>query len=76
MKYLILLAFVLILGALAAAGVFMMKNGRKAGDAQAGSKNMARALALRVALSVALFLLILVSYKMGWISPTGFRAGQ
>ena len=32
---------------------------------------MARALALRVALSVALFLIILLSWKMGWIQPTG-----
>jgi hypothetical protein len=34
-------------------------------------KRMARALALRVGLSVALFLFILFSYWMGWIQPTG-----
>jgi hypothetical protein len=37
---------------------------------------MARALALRVALSVALFVFILFSYWMGWIQPTGIPAGR
>jgi hypothetical protein len=32
---------------------------------------MARALAWRVGLSVALFVCILVAYKLGWIQPTG-----
>lgn len=68
MKFVIMVAFIGILGALAAAGVFMLRKGR--GDDQR-SPNMARALALRVALSVALFLVILLSWKMGWIQPTG-----
>jgi hypothetical protein len=34
---------------------------------------MARALAVRVGLSVLLFLCILISYKLGWIQPTGIR---
>ena len=68
MKYLVGIAFVLILGALAAAGVFMLR-GSKA-DANK-SRHMARALAVRVALSVTLFLLILLSWHMGWIQPTG-----
>lgn len=68
MKFVFLIAFVGILGALAAAGIFMLRKGR--GDPKR-SPNMARALALRVALSVALFLLILLSWKMGWIQPTG-----
>ena len=67
MKILILIAFIGILGALAAAGVFMLKNG----DKSKRGPNMARALALRVGLSVALFLIILLSYLMGWIEPTG-----
>jgi len=67
MKTIVILAFIGILGALAAAGLFMFKNGNR------GSRgpNMARALALRVGLSVALFLFILLSYLMGWIEPTG-----
>ena len=36
---------------------------------------MARALALRVGLSVALFLLIMLGYWMGWIQPSGIPIG-
>ncbi len=68
MKYLVGIAFVLILGALAAAGVFMLRGSKT--DAKK-SRHMARALAVRVALSVSLFLLILLSWPMGWIQPTG-----
>ena len=38
--------------------------------------NMMRALALRVALSVLLFLCILGAYWMGWIQPTGLPVGR
>ena len=34
---------------------------------------MVRALALRVALSAALVAFLVVSYKLGWIAPTGLR---
>ncbi len=68
MKWLIALAFVAILGALGAAGALMLREGR-AGKSADG--RMMRALALRVALSVALFLLILFSFWMGWIKPSG-----
>jgi hypothetical protein len=68
MKYVIALAFVGILGALASAGVFMLRRGR---DGQAKDDHMMRALALRVALSVLLFLFILLSYWLGWIEPGG-----
>ena len=67
MKFLILVAFIGIFGALASAGFFMLRKGR--GDRR--SPSMARALAVRVGLSVALFLIILLSWKMGWIHPTG-----
>ena len=66
MKFVILVAFIGILGALAAAGFFML---RKGGNKR--SPNMARALAVRVGVSVALFLVILLSWKLGWIQPTG-----
>lgn len=66
MKFVILIAFIGILGALGAAGFFML---RKGGNKK--SPNMARALAVRVGVSVALFLLILLSWKLGWIQPTG-----
>jgi hypothetical protein len=73
MKYVIGLAFVGILGALALAGVFMMRDGR-GGKPKTG--NMMRALALRVTLSVLLFAFILFSYWAGWIEPTGIPLGR
>jgi hypothetical protein len=69
MKIVIVLALMAILMALAGAGLFML---RKRGDGTQGAdKRMARALALRVGLSVALFLVILLAYLMGWIQPSG-----
>jgi NADH:ubiquinone oxidoreductase subunit 6 (subunit J) len=73
MKYLIALAFVGIVGALALAGVFMLRDGR---DGKPKSGNMMRALALRVGLSVLLFVCILLSYWAGWIHPTGIPLGK
>ena len=73
MKILIALAFVGILGALATAGVFMMRDGR---DGKPKSGNMMRALAVRVALSVLLFVCILLAYWAGWIQPTGIPLGK
>lgn len=73
MKYVIGFAFVGILGALALAGVFMMRDGR---DGKPKTGNMMRALALRVALSVLLFAFILLSYWAGWIQPTGIPLGK
>ena len=68
MKFIIAFGFVGILGALAMAGVFMLRDGR---DGKPKTGNMMRALALRVALSVLLVACILISYWAGWIQPTG-----
>ena len=73
MKSLIVIALLLVLAALASAGVFML---RKDEGKAARDKKMARALALRVGLSVALFLFILLSWKMGWIAPRGIPVGH
>ena len=73
MKILIALAFVAILAALAGAGLFMLRDGR---DGKPKTGRMMRALALRVALSVLLFVSILLSYWMGWIQPTGIPLGR
>ena len=70
MKIAIALAFVLILGALGVAGVSMLRGG----EAKPGT--MMRALAWRVALSVLLFVCVLLSYKLGWIHPTGLPLGS
>ncbi|MDH3461936.1 MAG: DUF2909 domain-containing protein [Burkholderiaceae bacterium] len=73
MKYIIGLAFVFILGALAYAGAAMLRGGRE-GKTKDGQ--MMRALAMRIAVSVLLFVFILLSYKLGWIHPTGLPAGR
>ncbi|MCR5866920.1 MULTISPECIES: twin transmembrane helix small protein [Aquincola] len=69
MKIVIAVVLLGILAALGSAGLFMLRK-PKPGQVGRGNK-MARALALRVGLSVALFLFILFSYWMGWIQPTG-----
>lgn len=73
MKYLIGFAFVGILGALAMAGLFMLRDG-PSGKPKTG--NMMRALALRVGLSVLLFACIVFSWWAGWIQPTGIPFGK
>jgi hypothetical protein len=73
MKIAMVLLLLAVLGALAGAGVFML---RKGDPTEARDKRMAQALALRVALSVALFLLILLGWYMGWIRPSGIPAGS
>ena len=73
MKFIIAFAFVGIIGALAMAGIFMMKDGR---NGKPKTSNMMRALALRVALSITLFACILISYWAGWIQPTGIPLGK
>jgi Protein of unknown function (DUF2909) len=71
MKIVIVLALVAIVAALGGAGMFMLKRGASQGR----QDRMAWALALRVGLSVALFLFVLVSYQLGWIRPTGLPVG-
>lgn len=73
MKLVIIVALIGILGALASAGLFML---RKPGDGKQRDARMAWALALRVALSVALFLFILLAWAMGWIVPSGLPTGR
>jgi len=69
MKILIALAFAAILGARAFTGVAMVRG--KEDEYTPKKRTMMHALAWRVGLSVVLFLCILISYKLGWISPTG-----
>lgn len=63
-------AFVIILGALGMAGVFMLRGG----DGSSKRGNMMRALAVRIAVSVALFACIVIAWQAGWIQPTGVPA--
>ncbi|NDC61126.1 MAG: twin transmembrane helix small protein [Betaproteobacteria bacterium] len=68
MKILIAIAFLGVLTALGSALFFMMR-----GDPEGAPKTgrMMQALAFRVGISIVLFLCILVSWKMGWVKPTG-----
>ena len=66
MKIIVAAAFILILTSLASALIFLMKDKGK-------SNRTVKALAFRVGFSVALFVLILIAYKLGWIEPTGIR---
>jgi hypothetical protein len=68
MKIVIVLFLLAVVAALASAGVLMLRKGR---DSDPRGTMMARALAVRVGLSIAIFLLVLFSYWMGWIKPTG-----
>ena len=66
MKIVVAIAFVLIIGSLGCALFFLMRDKGK-------SNNTVRSLAVRVGLSIALFVMILVAYKLGYIQPTGLR---
>jgi hypothetical protein len=48
----------------------MMRGDSGSGDAQR-SRRMARALTVRIGVSVILFIAVIVSYHLGWIQPTG-----
>jgi hypothetical protein len=62
MKIIIPIAFTLILGCLGAALFFLMRDKGK-------TTRTVNALAMRVGLSITLFLMLLGAYKLGWIAP-------
>lgn len=66
MKIFVAVAFILIIGSLGSALVFLMKDKGK-------TNRTVYALAVRVGLSITLFCLLLAAYKLGWIEPTGIR---
>lgn len=68
MKILVALAFLAIIASLGSALFFMM---RGEAEDRRRSKHMAQALALRVGLSIVLFLCLLLAWKLGYIQPTG-----
>jgi hypothetical protein len=63
-KILVAVAFLLIIGSLASALVFLMRDKGK-------SNRTVHALALRVGFSILLFIFLLVAHQLGWIQPTG-----
>lgn len=62
MRYLVIALLLLIMASLGSAVVFMMRD-------RGGSTRMVKALAVRVGLSVGLFVLLIVGYYFGWWSP-------
>lgn len=62
MKILIPFAFLLIIGSLFSALFFVMKDKGK-------SSRAVYALTFRVGFSVLLFLILIISFKLGWIHP-------
>jgi O-antigen/teichoic acid export membrane protein len=68
MKILVTLGFLAILASLGAALFFMMRTGK---DNEKRGQRMAWTLALRVGLSILLFVCMLLAWKLGYIQPTG-----
>ena len=62
MKYLIVVILMFIIFSLGSAMFYLVKG-------QGKSQNTVRFLTVRVALSVVLFLFIILAAKMGWIEP-------
>ena len=68
MKWIVVIAFVLIIGSMVSAMVFLIRD-------RGRTRNVVRALGFRVGFSIALFLLILLAHYFGWIESTGLRVG-
>ena len=66
MKIVVVVALVAIIAALFSALFYLYR------DRGHGTR-MVTALAIRVALSASVVIFLLVSYKLGWIAPTGLR---
>lgn len=73
MKALIVAVLVAIVVVLGSAGVAML---RRPQEGKPHDKRMARALALRVLLSIALFVFILLAWQFGWIQPSGLPVSR
>lgn len=72
MRFFIAAAVIAIVASLASALFFMLRSDR--GDARQDKeqgRRMATALAVRVALSIVLFVCILLAWKLGYIQPGG-----
>ena len=66
MKIFVAIAFALIIASLGSALFFLMRDKGK-------SNRTVQALAMRVGLSITLFLIVLGAYKLGWIQPKGLH---
>jgi hypothetical protein len=66
-RIVVILIFVGILGSLASALFYLMRD-------KGSSSKTVNALTVRIGMSVVLFLFLLFSYWMGWIETTGFKS--
>jgi hypothetical protein len=67
MRWLVILCLVAIVVSMASALLYLFRGG------EGGSSKMLRALTIRVSLSVGLFVILMVSYKLGWLGSQGLR---
>jgi hypothetical protein len=65
MRIFVAIVFIGILASLGSALFFLMRD-------KGGSNKTVNALTVRIGLSVALFLVLLLAHWMGWIRTTGF----
>lgn len=64
MRYVIFIFIVFILGSLFSALYYLVRD-------KGGSTRTVRALSWRIGLSITLFLILMLSYHFGWITPHG-----
>jgi len=67
MRFVVLIAMLGILGSLASALFYLMRD-------KGASNRTANALGWRVGLSIALFLFVLLAHRLGWIEAAGIPA--
>ena len=77
MSYFIALLLLLIIASLAVAGFVMLRKPVPSTQnaKQKNPKSMARALTVRILLSVLLFVSVLIAWQLGIIQPTGVPFG-
>ena len=66
MNIFVAIAFLLIIASLGSALFYLMRD-------KGQSNNTVKALALRVGLSIALFISLLIAHWLGWIETSGLR---
>jgi hypothetical protein len=66
MRIIIGLAFLMIIGSLASAFFYLMRD-------KGTTNRTVNALTVRIGLSIALFLFVLFAHHMGWIESTGIH---
>ncbi len=67
MRFVVILAFLGIVGSLASALFYLMRD-------KGGTNRTVNALTVRIGLSIVLFLFVLFAHHMGWIQSTGIAA--